>query len=320
MLNGLIMQPSRIEDIKRIKLLLFSLFFFNSFAIMAQDNGFPSTYVVSISRLNVRSGPSANSKVLGVLTQGEKVMVYSINKGWANIEFKEKKAYISIKYIEKVELPPEIVETIEPVEETVEQESEPILVDTIEHKTSIFSKFHFKLTSTLSLGVSNLYSFSAHSRPRFGIGIDVGTQITTEFMPNKMFSEITTGFILLGNSRYSFPSFSINILPIGYRSSPISLWKFQNVRYYAIGGLSFLFSGGGIYFSQNSMYYSYYSKPTTNLYVKGGLEIKDSIAVGFLFMHGLDNVCHDLPIGLKHSAFQIYGSFLFDKWKKGNEE
>ena len=135
-------------------------------------------------------------------------------------------------------------------------------------------------------------------------------------MPKYMFSEATFGFLSLGNSNYSFPSFSINILPMGYRSNTFDFWKLHNIKYYGVGGLSFQFSGGGIHFYRNSSYYSFYSKPTVNLYLKGGLEITDMIAVGFLYMHGFNNVCSNLPIGIKHSVFQIYSSFLFDKWKK----
>ena len=183
-------------------------------------------------------------------------------------------------------------------------------------KKRFFRQFHFRLTSTVSLGLSDFYSFDAYSHPRFGFGLDAGTQISSDFMPKNMFSEITIGYMSLGNSNYSFPSFSVNILPVGYRSEPVHLWKLQNARYYAVGGLSLQFSGGGIFFSRNSQYYSFYSKPTVNFYVKGGLELTDMIAVGFLYMHGFDNVCSNLPIGIKHSVFQIYGSFLFDKWKK----
>ena len=68
--------------------------------IKAQDNG-QNQYVVTATKLNVRSGPSANSKIVGGLSKGETAEVYSINNGWANIDYKGTNAYISAKYIEK---------------------------------------------------------------------------------------------------------------------------------------------------------------------------------------------------------------------------
>lgn len=279
-------------------------------------------HVVTVSKLNVRKSPSAESAVIGSLSKGDVVNVRELKKSWAKIDFKNSVGYVAAKHLQ-------------PIQEGQSLETKPktkLTLDTIiqDPKTpklersrsndgkrfAFFDHLHFRLTSTLSLGLSDLYSFDAYSHPRFGFGVDAGTQITTDYLPEHLFSELTLGYMSLGNSNYSFPSFSINILPIGYRSNSFDLWKFQNIRYYAVGGMSVQFSGGGIFFYRNSQYYYYSSKPTVNLYVKGGIELTDMIAVGFLYMHGLNNVCYNLPIGIKHSAFQIYGSFLFDKWNK----
>ena len=177
-------------------------------------------------------------------------------------------------------------------------------------------QLRFRPTATLSFGLANFYSFDAYSHPRFSFGLDAGTQISADFMPDWMFTEATIGFMLLGNSNYSFPSFSFNVLPVGYRSDIFNFWKLENIRFYGIAGFSFQFSGGEISFTRNSHHYSFDSKPTTNLYIKGGVEITDKIAVGLMYMHGFDNVCRDLPIGIKNSVFQLYGSLLFNKWNK----
>ena len=295
-------------------ILLFSVFY--PILLTAQNQ-----YIVTASKLNVRKAPSSKSAIIGGLSKGDVVNVRELKKSWAEIDFKKGIGYVSSNYIQPIE-----------EEITQEEELEEIVTDTINTQniniiesinqksnhwlSQTFNQFHFRLTSTLSLGLSNFHSSDAYSNPRFGFGLDAGTQIKADFMPRCMFSETTLGFMSLGNSNYSFPSFSFNILPIGYRSDPFDFWKMRNIRYYGIGGLSFQFSGGGIHFYRNSSYYSFYSKPTVNLYLKGGLEITDMIAVGFLYMHGFNNVCSNLPIGIKHSVFQIYGSFLFDKWKK----
>jgi hypothetical protein len=293
------------------------------FQLSAQTNNsgsFPAPYRVTAPYLNVRKAASPESAVIGGLSKGDTINVRTMKKSWAEIDFKKGIGYVSKKYIEPIE----IEYTIEPEPQAevnenqiIEPEEDSILASPKRKKWfSFLNNVNFRLTTSLSMGFSNLYSFDAYSHPRFGFGIDVGSQITASFMPEHMFSELTLGYMSLGNSNYSFPSFSVNILPVGYRSDPFDLWKMQNSRYYAVGGLSFQFSGGGIFFSRNSQYYSFYSKPTVNFYVKGGLELTDMVAVGFIYMHGFDNVCRSLPIGIKHSVFQIYGSFLFDKWKK----
>lgn len=276
--------------------------------------------IVTTTKLNVRKTPSSESNVIGTLSKGDTINIRVYKKSWAEIDFKKGIGYVSKKHIEPIE----IEYTIEPEPQTevdenqiIESEEDSVLVPEKRKKWfSFLNNVNFRLTSSLSMGLSNLYSFDAYSHPRFGFGIDVGSQITASFMPEHMFSELTLGYMSLGNSNYSFPSFSVNFLPIGYRSNPFDLWKLQNARYYAVGGLSFQFSGGGIFFSRNSQSYSFYPKPTVNLYIKGGIEITDMIAVGIIYMHSFDNVCRNLPIGIKHSVFQIYGSFLFDKWKK----
>lgn len=273
-------------------------------------------YIVTASKLNVRKGPSSQSSIIGSLSKGDTINVNSLKKSWAQIEYKKGVGYVASKYIQPILEEP--IKTLEPdiaISDDIDMQ-DSITPANPTKKKHYFSQFHFRFTSTLSLGLSDFYSFDAYSHPRFGFGLDAGTQISANFMPKNMFSELSIGYMSLGNSNYSFPSFSVNILPAGYRSEPFHLWKLRNARYYAVGGLSFQFSGGGIYFSRNSKYYSFSSKPTVNLYIKGGVEITDMVAVGVLYMHGFNNVCSNLPIGIKHSVFQIYGSFLFDKWKK----
>lgn len=282
-----------------------------------------SSFEVTAKRLNVRKSPSAESSIIGGLSKGDVVNVRELKKSWAEIDYKSSVGYVSAKFIQPVEeepVPEQISEPEEIIEvDTVVQndESEMIEVKTDSKNIMAFlNQLRFVPTATLSLGLSDFYSFDAYSHPRFSFGFDAGTRISADFMPDWMFSEATVGFMLLGNSNYSFPSFSFNVLPVGYRSDIFNFWKLENIRFYGIAGFSFQFSGGEISFTRNSHHYSFDSKPTTNLYIKGGVEITDKIAVGLMYMHGFDNVCRDLPIGIKNSVFQLYGSFLFNKWNK----
>ncbi|MBS4200627.1 SH3 domain-containing protein [Bacillus sp. FJAT-49732] len=60
-----------------------------------------STAVVNVdSNLNIRQKASASSKKVGTLKKGTKVTVYANTKsGWSEIRFKNKKAYVSTKYL-----------------------------------------------------------------------------------------------------------------------------------------------------------------------------------------------------------------------------
>ena len=297
---------------------LLILFLFSALFTMAQ-----SPYEVTVKRLNVRKSASSESSIIGSLSKGDTVNVRELKKTWAEIDYKSSVGYVSAKFIQPVEeepVPEQISEPEEIIEvDTVVQndESEMIEVKTDSKNIMAFlNQLRFVPTATLSLGLADFYSFDAYSHPRFSFGFDAGTRISADFMPDWMFSEATVGFMLLGNSNYSFPSFSFNVLPVGYRSDIFNFWKLENIRFYGIAGFSFQFSGGEISFTRNSHHYSFDSKPTTNLYIKGGVEITDKIAVGLMYMHGFDNVCRDLPIGIKNSVFQLYGSFLFNKWNK----
>lgn len=291
------------------------LFPFQSSAQTNTSGSFPAPYRVTAPHLNVRKAPSSESTIIGRLSKGDTINVRSFKKAWAEIDFKKNIGYVSTKYIEPIE----IEDTPAPESQAEVEEAqiiEPAIVISSTPENEKKKAFSFRLTSSLSLGISNFYSFDAYSHPRFGFGIDVGTQIRARFMPRGMFAETTIGFMELGNSNYSFPSLSINILPAGYRYEGIKIGKLET-SIYAVGGLSLQIPfGQGIHFYRNSKNYSFSAVTNLNVYAKAGLELTDNIAVGIMYMHGITNVCRSLPIGIKNSTIQVYGTFLFDKWKK----
>lgn len=59
------------------------------------------TYQVTANKLNVRNAPESGA-VIGSLTLGTEVEVVSINKGWAEITYKGKKAYVSAQFLSPV--------------------------------------------------------------------------------------------------------------------------------------------------------------------------------------------------------------------------
>jgi predicted Zn-dependent protease len=59
-----------------------------------------TTYTVKVSKLNVRSAPSAtNSRIVGSLSSGQTVKVSSINNGWATIIYNGKTCYVKADYL-----------------------------------------------------------------------------------------------------------------------------------------------------------------------------------------------------------------------------
>lgn len=64
-------------------------------------HSYAATYegTVNTSILNVRSATSTSSDIVGKLTQGETVQVYTTNNTWAQIEFEGEKRYVSSTYL-----------------------------------------------------------------------------------------------------------------------------------------------------------------------------------------------------------------------------
>jgi len=58
-----------------------------------------TTYYCNASSLNVRSYASTNAPIIGKLRRGDTIKVYSINNGFAKIEYKGKTGYVSERYI-----------------------------------------------------------------------------------------------------------------------------------------------------------------------------------------------------------------------------
>ena len=76
----------------------------NAPAINPPDPGDENTikYKVTVSSLNIRSGPDTTYEILGTFSYGDEVDVYNIKDGWAKIKYNNVYAYISAEYIEKV--------------------------------------------------------------------------------------------------------------------------------------------------------------------------------------------------------------------------
>lgn len=81
---------------------LLFLLLFMAFAISAV--GQEKYEVVSVLKLNVRSRPTTKSSIIGKLSRQDTIDVYSIVNSWAKINFKNRTAYVSSKYLKRLKL------------------------------------------------------------------------------------------------------------------------------------------------------------------------------------------------------------------------
>lgn len=83
------------------KLLLFFVFLVH--ACLAIASTAQPTHSVTASSLNVREGARMNSNKIGILTEGDKIYVTGYIGAWAEIEYREVKAYVGLRYIQPIE-------------------------------------------------------------------------------------------------------------------------------------------------------------------------------------------------------------------------
>lgn len=133
--------------------------------------------VVSTSVLNVRSKPTTKSVVLGKLKANDEVKVYSIVNSWAEFIYKNKRAYISSRYLRKIN-----TEDKESHEDVIVQDA-PIVIS--EPKEEMIQevlperkkeKIGIDFLPTLYGGMVNLVSDNASPKGNIGGGIDFSFQ------------------------------------------------------------------------------------------------------------------------------------------------
>ena len=90
-------------------------------------------YVVTATRLNVRKTASAESAIVGGLQKDDIVTVRSFKGGWAEIDFKNGKAFVAKKHIEKK---PESV-TVTIASEEKELITTPLVSNSEKEKTNV---------------------------------------------------------------------------------------------------------------------------------------------------------------------------------------
>lgn len=242
--------------------------------------------VVSTSMLNVRSKPTTKSVVFGKLKANDKVKVYSIVNSWAEIIYKSKRAYISSRYLRKIN-----TEDKESNEDVIVQEapmviSEPkeeIIQEVIPERKK--RKIGIDFLPTLYGGIVNLVSDNASPKGNIGGGIDFSFQFIAKenitIIPRNYYMESSIGYSLRGSGHFPLHYIMAKISPIGYR------YKISNIELYGNVGAYIGYTFSTI--ETNS--HSFDSNIDWGVLAKIGIEY-NKIGLGFSYERGLNNVCN----------------------------
>lgn len=185
----------------------------------------PELYeVTALSRLNIRSRPSAEAPVIGTLNTHDQIEVYHVTGQWAKILYNEKEAYVSTKFIRKIEIvaepEPEIIEEVKPEPNIIAPTPEEQLVDAA-IRTSLSDKIGIDFAPIVYGGYSTFVVDGVTPKPTIGVGVDAAFQFLVkdkiEFIPKGYYMEASLGYSLRGSSAFPMHYINCKLLPFGYR-------------------------------------------------------------------------------------------------------
>lgn len=242
--------------------------------------------VVSTSMLNVRSKPTTKSVVLGKLNANDEVKVYSITNSWAEIIYKNKRAYVSSRYLRKIN-----IEGDKSNEDVITQESpiaisesgEEMVQEVIPERKK--RKIGIDFLPTLYGGMVNLVSDNASPKGNIGGGVDFSFQFLAKenitIIPRNYYMESSIGYSLRGSGHFPLHYIMAKISPIGYRYKISKFELYGNIGAY----IGYTFS------TIETNYYSFDSNIDWGVLGKIGMEY-NKIGLGFSYERGLNDVCN----------------------------
>lgn len=158
--------------------------------------------VISTTRLNVRSKPDAKSSVIGSLYPNDVIDILSITDSWAKIEYKGRMAYVSSKYIKKIEVKEDVAEyevhekeSISEISQMDEASQPEIQNVTVDNDNSLLKSLLIDFVPSVAGGFSNFVSDKVTPKGRFGLGVDLTFQFIAEnsilFIPKDYFMDFS---------------------------------------------------------------------------------------------------------------------------------
>lgn len=244
--------------------------------------------VVSTSRLNVRSKPSTNSSIIGTLNPHEQVDVYSIIDSWAKISYKSRMAYVSSKYIRKIEIKENI-----PVVVERQEENNPITSETKE--TEISEVIYNEPTKKDNIGIdfvpsiyggfTNFVSDNASPKGNIGFGADFAFQFIANrpigFIPKDYYMEASLGYSLKGSGAFPLHYIIMKLSPIGYRYMISDFMLLSKIGVYT----------GYTFSTIETNSHSFDTNIDIGILCEIGIEYK-RVGVGLSYEQGFANVCN----------------------------
>ena len=183
-------------------------------------------YEVTARTLNVRSAPTTASSVIGSLKAQDEAEVDFVDNGWAKINYKDGKGYVSAKYLKfkaarAKDFPVEQVDSLH--EDTVlvvnlieEKHEELILVQS--HKRSGIG---IDFVPSIYFGYANFSADGASPKGRAGVGVDFAFQFMVHdkvlFFPKNYYMEASLGYVIKGSAAFPLHYIDLKLSPIGYR-------------------------------------------------------------------------------------------------------
>lgn len=267
--------------------------------------------------LNIRSQPSVDSQILGVLQPNEHIEVLSIEEQWAKIKYESLVGYVALKYVEKVDESKNVQEAINDDKDVakVVTEKEPVVSEVSNDKKeqmtiNIFSKdIGMELLPNLSIGYANFVSDRVTPVSTVGLELGCAIQIIAKknilFIPEDYFTEVLLGYSLRGSGAFPMHYLTFKLLPLGYK----------------VVMADYAFSGKlGTYMAVSpSVVKTKRNKFKTNVDVGISLGLgieKDNIGIGFSFEQGVTDVC-DANLSLKNQCLFINLTYrLYDIRKR----
>lgn len=274
---------------EKFPIIYFKTFVFLLFINLASNVMGQEKYeVISTSRLNVRNKPSTNSSVIGTLNPHEQIDVYSIIDSWAKISYKSRMAYVSSKYIRKIEVKEDI-----PIVVEYKEESNPVASETKETETPkmIYNaptkndNIEIDFVPSIYGGFTNFVSDNASPKGNIGFGVDFAFQFTANqpisFIPKDYYMEASLGYSLKGSGAFPLHYITMKLSPVGYRYIISDFMLLGKIGTY----VGYTFST----IETNS--HSFDTNVDIGILCEIGVEYK-RIGVGFSYERGFTNVCN----------------------------
>lgn len=258
--------------------------------------------VISTTKLNIRSKPSAKSTIIGTLNPQEQVDVFLIVKSWAKIMHKNRVAYISAKYIKKIDDVPKdtqfVTNTFINTDSIIKEENTDSI---IKEQRQVDDYIKIDLVPFFYGGFTNFVSDKVSPKGRMGIGLDIAFQFIANrsiaFIPKNYYAELSLGYTLKGSRAYPMQYLKLYLSPFGYRYllSDFVLWA-------TVGPYI-----GGTFSQIKTDKNDFSSNLDIGILGKVGIEYK-KIGIGVSYEHGFNNVC-DSKLRLRNNCLFLNLSY-----------